>query len=430
MIQSIRLQYYQGHIDSTFTFDKGVNALIGITDAGKTACVRAIRSVMFNKPRGTKFINHKAFVDGKQVKDCVITLQTDKHLVEKRRGASKNSYTLDGVEYNVVKSSVPDEIKEALNFEDINIQFQLNLPFLLTESSGEVARTMNKIVKLDDIDETQKNINGYRLKLNRDETSLLYEIKQLIVDAQELDYTEIEKTVETVELLEDKKTNLDEKIDLIKSCIYDIIDIDEVLEAEEAILACEKKIDKICEEYEEHKRLSTKVNDLRDFIYDITDIDEYIEEKRWVYEIDVQVLDTLFAKYKVLDKDVGTLSILIDEHEALVDSDIAEIDVDIMDTLFEKYHSLDSNISVLSKIIDEYESLVDADYALVDVKAIEKVHEEYAVLSVVIGTMEGLIEKLQKVNTVIKEGETKVNELEDKLKEETEGICPLCGSVI
>ena len=430
MIRSIRLQQFQNHIDSTFDFAEGVNSVIGFTDAGKTACIRAIKWVVYNRPRGTKFINHGAFADGKQVKDCVVTMQTDKHLIERRRSASKNSYTLDGVEFDVVKSSVPDEVREALNFEDINIQFQLDSPFLLTESSGEVARTMNRIVKLDDIDACQKNINGYRLKLNRDETSLLYEIKQLMVDVEALDYTDIEKTVETVELLEDKKSNLDTKIDLIKSCIYDIIDIDEVLEAEKAILACEKKINDICDQYEVHRELSNKLRDIKDFIYDIQDIDEYIEDKKWIYEIDVQVLDTLFAKYKVLDKDVGTLSILIDDYELLVDSPLAEIDAQAMDTLVTRYKSLDMDIQVLSKLITDFEVLKDAPYAQVDVHSIEKVYEEYAVLSVVVGTMEGLIEKLQKVDDIVEIGEERVKKLEADLKEEMKGICPMCGSEI
>ena len=431
MIQSIRIQQFQNHIDSTFDFTKGVNSLIGHTDAGKTASIRAIKWMVYNRPRGIKFINHGAFSDeGKQVKDCVVTIQTDKHLIERRRSASKNSYTLDGTEYNVVKSSVPDEVKEALNFEDINIQFQLDSPFLLTESSGEVARTMNRIVKLDDIDATQKNINGYRLKLNRDETSLLYEIKQLMIDVEELDYTEIEKVVETVELLEDKKNTLDEKIDLIKSCIYDIIDIDEVLEAEEAILACERKINDICKEYEIHRELSNKLRDIKDFIYDIQDIDEYIEDKKWIYEVDIDSLDTLFGNHEALSMDIHTISHLIDDYELLVDSPMAEIDVQVMDTLVTRYKSLDIDIQVLTKLIGDYEVLKDADYAQVDVHSIEKVYTEYEELSENLETLGELITRIREVDDLIDEGEKEVSRMDDELREETKGICPMCGGVV
>lgn len=390
MIQWIKLINFQDHIDSTFNFTEGVNSIVGQTDAGKTASIRALRWVVFNRPVGTKYINHGAFVDGKQVKDCVVTVQTDKHIVERRRGASKNSYTLDGHEFNVVKFNVPDEVMEALNFEDINIQFQLDSPFLLTESSGEVARTMNKIVKLDDIDACQKNINGYRLKLNREETSLLYEIKQLKIDVEELDYTEIEKTVETVELLEDKKSNLDGKIDLIKSLIYDIIDIDEVLESEKALLACEDKLNKICEEYRVHKQLSNEISNLRDIIYDIEDIDGYIEDKQWVFKIDVESLDTLFSKYTELKSDIRTIS----------------------------------------GLIEQYEALVDAEYAKINVEAIDKVYTEYKKLSENIESIGELVAKLEKVDTVIEAGEEKVNTLEAELAEEMKGTCPLCGAEI
>ena len=50
MIKSIHVVGFQSHADSTIEFDPGVNVLIGQSDSGKTAVVRALDWALNNRP--------------------------------------------------------------------------------------------------------------------------------------------------------------------------------------------------------------------------------------------------------------------------------------------------------------------------------------------------------------------------------------------
>jgi len=59
--------------------------------------------------------------------------------------------------------TVPEEVQAVLEIGDINVQGQLDQHFLITSSGGDVARTINKITKLENVDkwtsELTTNIN-------------------------------------------------------------------------------------------------------------------------------------------------------------------------------------------------------------------------------------------------------------------------------
>jgi len=55
MIKTLSIQNYQSHKDSTLEFDPGVNVIVGSTDSGKTAIIRALRWLIWNRPNGDSF---------------------------------------------------------------------------------------------------------------------------------------------------------------------------------------------------------------------------------------------------------------------------------------------------------------------------------------------------------------------------------------
>ncbi len=50
MINSLSLKNFKSWKDTLLEFHKGVNAIVGTTDAGKSNVIRAIRWVVFNRP--------------------------------------------------------------------------------------------------------------------------------------------------------------------------------------------------------------------------------------------------------------------------------------------------------------------------------------------------------------------------------------------
>ena len=152
MINNIKINNFQSHKDTELDFHTGMNVIIGQSDSGKTAILRALDLVIINKPSGSAFVS-----DGEDTTVVAVTL--DSGLVIRREKGNKiNSYFTeleDGtevLEFKAFKADPPEEIAGLLNIDSINIQRQHDAPFLLSKSPGEVARYLNQIAGIDKID--------------------------------------------------------------------------------------------------------------------------------------------------------------------------------------------------------------------------------------------------------------------------------------
>jgi len=159
MIHKLELSNFQSHEHSVIKFSPGVNAIVGSSDSGKTAIFRAIRWLGWNRPSGDAFRSHWGG-------DTIVDLELDNGQVQRVRGDKENSYVLDSHdEYKALGKEVPEEVIRFLNLNEINLQQQLDRPFLLDSSSGEVAQHFNKVAHLDKIDRalqrTDKKIRAF-----------------------------------------------------------------------------------------------------------------------------------------------------------------------------------------------------------------------------------------------------------------------------
>lgn len=158
MIKNIHLKNFQSHKDTLIKFDQGVNVIVGQSDVGKSAILRAIAWICTNKPSGDEFISSWADLTS-------IKIETDDCMVIREKGKGVNQYILKqgkGKDF-VFKGfgqDIPEEVKQALNIQDINLRFQLQGPFFLSDSSGEVSRYLNRISRLDKIDEVIATIDS------------------------------------------------------------------------------------------------------------------------------------------------------------------------------------------------------------------------------------------------------------------------------
>jgi exonuclease SbcC len=55
MIDSLSIQNFQSHEKTELEFDEGINIIIGQSDSGKSAILRALNWVVNNKPNGEAF---------------------------------------------------------------------------------------------------------------------------------------------------------------------------------------------------------------------------------------------------------------------------------------------------------------------------------------------------------------------------------------
>ena len=160
MLKQLNIRNFQSHKSSDIEFHKGVNAIVGPSDCGKSAILRALRWVLFNDQPGEAYRRH-----GSDKTTISITIgNTDYARV---RSNKDNKYIMsvedeypEPQEFDKVKNDVPEELARAFNMDDINVQKQMDSPFLLSESPAEVGRILNRAAGIDDIDTCMSKING------------------------------------------------------------------------------------------------------------------------------------------------------------------------------------------------------------------------------------------------------------------------------
>lgn len=154
MLKRLSLKFFQIHRRRIVELDRHVTTFVGITDAGKSTLLRALRWVCLNQFDGPadEFISWGR--DFAQVR-----LDFGRHKLTRRKGDT-NSYKLDGKTFLAFGAGkVPDEVAALLAVDDVNFQQQLDAHFWFSETPGEVSRQLNSIVNLSAIDETLADIS-------------------------------------------------------------------------------------------------------------------------------------------------------------------------------------------------------------------------------------------------------------------------------
>ena len=149
-LEKLHIRGFQKHADLTVEFDPACTTILGPTDSGKSAIVRALRWLATNRPAGDAF-------QKRGTAETVVELRVDGKKITRRRG-SDNVYKLDKQKFAAMGARVPEPVAELLNISDINFAGQFDAPFWLADSPGEVSRRLNAIVDLGVIDDTLANV--------------------------------------------------------------------------------------------------------------------------------------------------------------------------------------------------------------------------------------------------------------------------------
>lgn len=212
-LKSARVRNFQSHKDTLVEFHPGVNVIIGPTDSGKSAFLRSLLWGMRNTPTGTAFRRKRG---GKTVVD----LKFADHVFVSRIKHKENLYKLGDEVFKSFKTSVPADIQTALNIDSANFQEQQDSPFLINETSGEVARYFNRIAGIEKIDVAQKTIQSEITKTNQTIGAKTEELEASKKALDSFSYLEeAEQQLTKLERNEAKKKKVETKYSsLIASC--------------------------------------------------------------------------------------------------------------------------------------------------------------------------------------------------------------------
>ena len=204
MINKLHLTNYQSHKDTELEFHPGVNVIIGPSDAGKSAILRALIWNLFNRPLGDGFRSHWN-------KDTSVQIEFNDHNITRSKIKTTNHYIIDGQSLKAFGQEVPVEVLDAHNLDrTLNIQTQIDPFFLLQSSPGEVAKYFNQIAGLESIDKLNKNLSSHHRKVRQDIASTKTHLFNLNENLEE--YADLDNIGELITQAEQTKTDLDQAI--------------------------------------------------------------------------------------------------------------------------------------------------------------------------------------------------------------------------
>ncbi len=216
-ISTIIIKNFQSHRHTVLNLDEHVNVILGSSDVGKTAILRALGWVFFNEPQGT------AFIRAGETSASVELIYSDGYSVKRIRNKKFNGYHINHPDFDEPKklsgfgSSVPEEIQEITGVRKFEIadkiespityQTQLEGAFLLSESSIKKAKAIGAISNVNIIDRAiqiaNSNIKDFRKNINTSEEAL----------------KNSEEQIKEYDNLDERKQNLEKVKDLYSELI-------------------------------------------------------------------------------------------------------------------------------------------------------------------------------------------------------------------
>ena len=193
IIKILEIENFQSHVYTRLEMCPSLNVIVGPSDQGKSAIIRALRWLFYNEPRGTDFFRMDST-------NCRVTVQLNTgEIITRERTSSRNRYiyrSSKGEEalFEGFGNSVPWEVAKILQMPKIvldkdtettlNIGSQLEAPFLLNESGNLRAKMIGRLTGVHIIDAAIRETARDLLNQQQEEKRLASELEEII---QELD---------------------------------------------------------------------------------------------------------------------------------------------------------------------------------------------------------------------------------------------------
>lgn len=342
-----------------------MTVILGQTDQGKSAIIRALKWVLYNEPRGTDFITAGS-------KYCRVELEMeDGSIIIRERDGQRNRYILkqNGQEqiFEGFGNTVPFEIVKAHGIPKVyidrdatsaaNLAEQLEPPFLISESGSNRAKALGRLVGIHIIDAAQRATLKDLADYQQRQKLLEKDISQLTEELTS--YKDIAHLAKKISILSNILENLKQK----KKVLSKLVQLKQELEP-------------IDDEINKNKDILLKLN----FI-------EPVEEN-------MKVMDALYSKYhylcQVKNKLMAVADSLETEHKVVnVTQNLAAVEHfyltilelthtrDKLIKLNKNFKENDKNTQEIKSIIKNTENINAADKTLQEAERLLEVVKKY-----------------------------------------------------
>ena len=309
-LKKLQIKNFQIHKNLEVEFTDGLNVIVGESSKGKSSIIRALTLLLMNTPRGAE----KLFLKKGSKKDSLEIVLEDSNGNELSR--KKRTYYLNDIEYNAFNNEIPLPIQEQFPITKVNLQKQLDQPFLIMNTAGQVANTLSKITGLEEQNEISKEIKD---KISETKS----EIKRL--------NTTLKEDEEKIEQLKCIPEYLNKAI-TIQECYEEISDLNDVLSDVKLIISKVKKCSDIIETFKD---------------YNIKHFENKIEKIKGIY-IEKNNKQIVFNKLKEVVselKDINIKDVDIDGYKARVNS---------LRTEYKRINNIDNKNITLFNLVSDY----------------------------------------------------------------------------
>lgn len=417
-IKRVKIENFQSHKDTVLEFINGLNVIMGPSDQGKSAILRAIKWVLYNEPRGMEFIRHGSST-------ARVSLEfSNGNTVIRERSKSKNRYTVidnEGKEsiFEGFGNEIPEEVIKTHGIPKIqldsdissslNIGDQLEGPFLLSESGSVRAKAIGRLTGLHIID---KALRDCSIDLRREAQTGERHKKEL---------EELNERISAFDSLERIKNTIDYTGGIIRLL--------ESLAEKRNILENKKKaLEEVRESHYQAESIMKKTHMLSE---------TEISIKKAV------ALKTRFEKLVELQRKIGSLNIEIQTAERLLNK---TDNLGMLQQSLEKVQKLSGKLEALSTLsvrlnlilneITESQSYIKNTAVIHEKeKTIDKINDDIKKFK----DYSDLLQRYNIISNHLSEGnkylEKNINDTDVLLKEysialKKAGKCPLCKSEI
>ena len=377
MVESIELHNFQAHESLRVDFSLGVTTIVGPSDVGKTAIIRALRWVCQNTPQGVAFVR-----TGEPVADVRLCVD-GRTIVRKRARTGDNSYVMDGREFKAFGYSVPDPIASVLNVSDVNFQGQLDQSFWLSLSAGEVSRQLNAVVDLTIIDSSLEEIN----RRIRSTNQLVETRKDILTKAKE------------TKLALDWVTDADVELRLVEHA-----DADHV----ESRGAC--------------VRLRNMVDLMADKSRQLLDVKTRLDQLNVVGRAAAGLL-----KVQTSRNELALISGKFRRMESIAAGGVP--DVTALASASDTASKSAAQAGVLRQLIRSAKMTETVtNRGIPDIKRLESAAQVYDGVSGDCSDLRKFVSRIEQSAVLVAEKRSKLQSAESELQELTQGMCPVCGN--
>lgn len=223
MLTKIELTNFQKH--KTLKLKLGrVTTIVGPSDTGKSALLRALRWVLLNRPNGTGFIR-------KGAKAAAVRVEVDGTEIIRERGPGTNLYST-ALSYKAFGNEVPREIAELVNVDGNNFQGQHDAPFWFSLTPGQVSKELNRIVNLDRIDRTLQRVKQETTKEKMRGRVLRGRLKEAKEAVADLKWVEgAAREWERIERIQSQNSILRSRIEELAPLIQDLATLEDAAQS-------------------------------------------------------------------------------------------------------------------------------------------------------------------------------------------------------